>query len=254
MKPPSLSLRDQGAVVLRRDAAFVTTRWSLVLRVGNPHPEQSATALEALCRAYWYPIYACIRRQGKTPHQAQDLTQEFFLCLIESNSIGTADPDKGRFRSFLIASLRHFLANEWKHSQRQKRGGGQPHFSLVDGLAEGLYQKEPGDGASPEKEFERRWAETLLQRVLDQLQAEWDAGDRNRHFDDLKPFLIGGENLGSMAEAAGRLGVTEASLKWAVHTLRKRCREILRKEVAQTVSSPEEIDDEIHHLFVVLVG
>lgn len=223
------------------------------MRVGDPKPEESAAALETLCRAYWYPIYACIRRQGRTVHQAQDLTQEFFLRLIESKSIGTVDPDKGRFRSFLIATLRHFLANEWKHSHRQKRGGGQPHFSLDEGFAEGRYRNEPSESGDSEKEFDRRWAELLLQRVLDRLREEWNAGDCNRHFDHLCPFLIGGSGFGPMTEVAARLGVSEASLKWAIHKLRKRCREIFREEVAQTVGRPEEIDDEIHHLFAVLV-
>ena len=236
------------------DAVFATTHWSLVMRAGDQRSPESATSLEKLCHSYWYPLYAYVRRQGHAPHDAQDLTQEFFSRLLESNALDAVHPSKGRFRSFLIASLHHFLANEWKHAQRQKRGGGHTHFSLDEEIAEGRYRHEPADTFTPENAFERRWAETLLQGVLDRLRAEWNEKDSIRHFDDLKPFLIDGNEAAPFAEAALRFGVTEASLKWAVHKLRCRYREIFREQIAHTVARPEEIDDEIRHLFSVMAG
>lgn len=231
---------------------FLTTRWSVVLRAGNSGSSESGAALEKLCHAYWYPLYTYVRRQGRAPHEAQDLTQEFFSRLLESNGLDAVHPSKGRFRSFLIASLNHFLANEWKHSQRQKRGGGHTHFSLDEAMAEGRYQHEPAGNFTPEKAFERRWAEALLQGVLDRLRDEWENNETARRFDDMKPFLIEGRDAAPFAEAALRLNVTEASLKWAVHKMRKRYGEIFREEIANTVSSPEEIEDEIRHLFSVM--
>lgn len=232
--------------------AFPNTHWSMVLRAGDGRAPESASALEKLCKGYWYPLYAYVRRQGHAVHEAQDLTQEFFSRLLEGNSLGSVHPDKGRFRSFLIASLKHFLINEWKHSQRQKRGGGQAHFSLDEAVAEGRYQNEPVENFTPEKAFERLWAETLLQRVLDRLRDEWEVKDTTRQFVDLKPFLLDGKGTTRIADVAIRLGITEASLKWAVRKLRQRYREIFREEIAHTVSRPEDIDDEIRHLFSVL--
>ncbi len=250
---PVSSLEQNFGPVPAADA-FATTHWSMVLRAGDQQSDGSAAALEKLCRAYWYPLYAHVRRQGKAPHDAQDLTQEFFSRLLESHSLEAVHPSKGRFRSFLIASLNHFLANDWKHSQRQKRGGGHIHFSLDEAAAEGRYQHELPDHFTPDKAFERRWAETLLQTVLDRLRAEWETGTALQSFEELKPFLIEGREAAPLAEAAGRFGVTEASLKWAVHKLRRRYAEIFREEIANTVSSPDEIEDEIRHLFSVMAA
>lgn len=222
------------------------------MRAGKQQSEESGPALEKLCQAYWYPLYAYVRREGRTSHEAQDLTQEFFASLLETHALEGVHPDKGRFRSFLIASLRHFLANERKHSHRQKRGGGRVHFSLDEERAEGRYQHEPSDNFTPERAFERRWAETLLQGVLDRLRDEWDAKDTTLLFENVKPFLIGSEETATFQVIARRLGVTEASLKWTVHKLRQRYQKIFREEIANTVSTPEEIEDEIRHLFVVL--
>lgn len=232
--------------------SFPTTRWSMVLRSGNQCLPESGEALEQLCRNYWYPLYAYVRRQGHAVHAAQDLTQEFFSRLLESKGLDSVHPDKGRFRSFLCASLSHFLANEWKHSRRHKRGGGKPHFSLDGDAAENRYQHEPLDHLTPEKMFERRWAEALLQCVLDRLRAEWERNDTARNFEDMKPFLLDRRGSARIADVAVRLGLTEASLKWAVRKLRQRYREIFREEIAHTVSCPEDIDDEIRHLFSVL--
>ena len=248
----SISEKTLGPVVA--DAVFSTTHWSVVLRAGHQQPGDSAAALEKLCHAYWYPLYAYVRRQGKSPHDAQDLTQSFFSHLLESHSLAAVHPSKGRFRSFLIASVNHFLANDWKHSQRQKRGGGHLHFSIEEQTAEGRYQHEPPDHFTPEKAFERRWAETLLQSVLDRLRHEWETTGTPRHFDEIKLFLIEGKAAAPFAEMAARLSVTEPSLKWAVHKLRKRYGEIFREEIASTVSSPDEIDDEIRYLFSAMAG
>ena len=233
-------------------STFQTTHWSMVLRAGDAGSLESTVALEKLCHGYWYPLYAYVRRQGHAAHEAQDLTQEFFSRLLESQALEAVHPSKGRFRSFLIASLEHFLANEWKHSQRQKRGGGQTHFSLDEETAEGRYQHEPADHFTPENAFERRWAETLLQGVLDRLRDEWDGHGALQSFEDLKAFLIKGQDAEPFAGTALRLKVTEASLKWAVHKLRRRYGEIFREEIAHTVSSPDEVDAEIRHLFSVM--
>lgn len=233
-------------------AAFVTTHWSVVMRAATQGSPDSGPALEKLCRTYWYPIYAFARRQGRAHHEAQDLTQDFFSRLLESEALDSVHPQKGRFRSFLIASFRHFLANEWKAARRQKRGGGQELLSLDEEDAEGRYKRDPADHLTPEKVFERRWAETLLADVLDRLQSEWEANKSNGCFEDLKPFLLGGGDASPFASVAVRLNVTEASLKWTVHKLRQRYREIFREEIAHTVASPEEIDDEIRHMFTVM--
>ena len=247
---PDLSVPATG-----RD--FCTTHWSMVLRAGDAQSPGSLDALEKLCRAYWYPLYAYVRRKGTDAHGAQDLTQEFFARLLQDNSLASVQPSKGRFRSFLIASLNHYLANDWKHSQRQKRGGSHPHFSLDEAAAEGRFQYEPADSFTPEQAFERRWAETLLQGVLDRLRDEWErkaTGEATCRFDDVKPFLLDGREAAPFAEAARRLDVTEASLKWVVHKLRKRYGEIFREEISHTVSGPDEIEDEIRHLFSVMTG
>ena len=235
-------------------ASFVTTHWSVVLRAGNQHSPESASSLEKLCCVYWHPLYGYVRRQGKNPHDAQDLTQEFFSCLLASHSLGAVHPSKGRFRSFLIAALNHFLANDWKQARRQKRGGDHTHFSLDAATAEDRFQHELPDHFTPDKAFERRWAETLLQTVLDRLRAEWEPDGAPRHFDEMKAFLIEGKDAATFAEVAGRLGVTEASLKWSVHKLRGRYGEIFREEIASTVSHPDEVEDEIRHLFAVMAG
>jgi RNA polymerase sigma factor (sigma-70 family) len=236
-------------------AQFRTTRWSMVYRAGaqSRSAEDTQRALEELCQAYWYPLYAYVRRLGHSPEDAQDVTQDFFSRLLEDNSLASVHESKGRFRSFLLASFKHLLANEWKHAHRQKRGGGKVHFSIEQEMAEGRYYKELLDRADPERLYERQWAETLLKRAIDRLRDEWESKDGTRRFEDLKPFLV---DKGSVAFAtvAARAGVTEASLKWAVHKLRGRYRELVREEIAHTVSSPDEVDDELRHLFLVLAG
>jgi RNA polymerase sigma factor (sigma-70 family) len=235
-------------------AQFRTTRWSVVYRAGakSSSSGEGRRALEELCRGYWSPLYAYVRRQGYSPEDAQDLTQEFFSRLLADDSFAAVHESKGRFRSFLLASIKHLLANEWKRATRQKRGGGAVHFSIEDEIASGGGRHELLDHLDPEKAFEKRWAETLLQRVLDRLREEWEDKGNTRHFDELKPFLIDIRGSVPFAEAAARAGVTEASFKWAVHKLRRRYRELVREEIAQTVTSEDEIDDELRYLFSVL--
>jgi RNA polymerase sigma-70 factor (ECF subfamily) len=235
-------------------ASFQTTHWSLVLRAGQGASPQSHEALEALCRVYWYPLYSFIRRQGHGPEEAQDLTQEFFSQLLARNALALADPAKGRFRSFLLASLKNLLANEWKRGRRQKRGGGATAFSLDAVAAEERFSLEPADSSTPETIYERRWAEALLDRVLTRLHHECDASGRTERFETLKGFLLDDRGTTSLADAATRLGLSVVAVKGVVHRLRRRCREIFREEVAHTVERPEEVDGEIRQLLNALEG
>jgi RNA polymerase sigma-70 factor (ECF subfamily) len=240
---------NQIAGARRAGGEFATTHWSVVLLAGREHSPQSAAALEALCQAYWYPLYSFTRRQGNSPQEAADLTQDFFLHLLSTNALASVASEKGRFRSFLLASLKNLLANEWRHARRQKRGGGVAPFSLDEGLAEGRYQQELTDDSNPEAAFDRRWAETILGRALDRLRQECDGPEKSRRFDEVKEFLLGERRPGSLAAAANRLSLSLTAAKGLVHRLRRRFRELIRDEVAQTVSRPEEIDEEIRHLF-----
>jgi RNA polymerase sigma factor (sigma-70 family) len=233
-------------------AAFATTHWSVVSRAADSRSPESAEALEVLCRSYWPPLYAYVRRRGRDVHDAQDVVQEFLRRLLEQKDLGHVDSHKGKFRSFLLASMNHFLANEWNRSQTQKRGGGRIIFSLDQALLDGVPGVEPFSTATPEKEFEARWAEAVIKRVLEQLRLEWERRYQARHFDDFKVFLMEERGAAPFAEAAARLGISESALKSIVHRLRKRYRELFREEIAHTVSSPEEIDEEIRFLFAAL--
>jgi RNA polymerase sigma factor (sigma-70 family) len=234
--------------------AFVTTHWSLVVSAGRNDTPHARNALEKLCRAYWFPIYAFVRRQGHGPHDAQDLTQEFFARLLEKKSLAVADPAKGRFRSFLLASLKHFLANEWDKTQAQKRGGGQILIPIDVATAETSGGFEPADHLTPEKNFERRWALTMLEQVLRRLRAEYVRDGRENLFEQLKPTLTEVSRSVRYAEIAAQMGTTEGAVKAAVHRLRQRYRELLRAEIADTVASPGEVEDEIRNLFAALAG
>jgi len=231
---------------------FATTHWSIVLQAAETDSPQAAEALARLCRAYWYPLYAYVRRQGHTVEDAQDLTQEFFARLLERKSLRLADRTRGRFRTFLLTSLKHFLINEWKQANRQKRGGGLQIISLDAEATETRFQAEPADNRSPDKAFERRWAMVLLDRALDQLQREFAAAERGQVFEELKATLTGQDNESSYAEIGGRLGMAEGNVKTAVHRLRRRYRELLREEIALTVEDPEAIDEEMRDLFAAL--
>lgn len=231
---------------------FATTHWSVVIQAGESDSAQAEAALAWLCRAYWYPLYAYVRRQGHAVEDAQDLTQEFFARLLERKSFQKADPVRGRFRTFLLTSLKHFLINEWKQANRQKRGGGLQIISLDAEETETRFRAEPADNRSPEKAFERRWATVLLARVLDQLQHEIAAAERGQVFEELKSTLTGQDNESSYAEIGLRLGMSEANLKVTVHRLRRRYRELIREEIARTVADPAAVDEEMRDLFAAL--
>ena len=217
---------------------------------GAADSQRAHRALEHLCTAYWYPLYAFVRRQGHSPHDAQDLTQEFFARLLARNFLGDADPAKGRFRSFLLGALKHFLSDEWDRARAQKRGGGQPPISLDAESAETRYQLEPADESSAEKIYERRWALALLDQVLKQLRDEFTRDGKEHVFDELKSALTGGKV--PYPEIAARLDVKEGAARTAIHRLRTRYRDIVRAEIAETVASPAEVDAEMQHLFAAL--
>ena len=204
--------------------AFLTTHWSVVLSAGDKDSPRSAEALEKLCQAYWYPLYAYVRRRGYSPEDAQDLTQEFFARLLDRNAVATVSPDKGRFRSFLLASMNHFLADEWDKARAQKRGGGQAPLPLQFDTAETRYGHEPADQVTPEQSFERRWALTLLDTVLNRLRATYEQEGRAELFAALNPCLVGDRTAQPYAELAVKLGVSEGTVKSAVHRLRQRYR------------------------------
>jgi RNA polymerase sigma factor (sigma-70 family) len=234
-------------------AGFAATRWTLVLAAarGNVTP-RAAEAMAELCRVYWYPLYAYVRRRGHDNHEAEDLTQEFFLRLLAKNYLADADREKGKFRAFLLASLKHFLANEWDRSQAQKRGGGQTVLPISTVDAESRYRLEPWHDLTPERLFERQWALTVLDQVLSRLRTEFTAEGKQAVFDKLKRFLTGGRESGGYAQVAADLQTTEGAVKTAVHRLRRRYRQLLRDEIAQTVAGPEEVDGEIEYLLSCL--
>ena len=231
--------------------SFATTHWSLVLAAGHGSRPDAGAALATLCEAYWYPLYYYVRRCGYRAEEAQDLTQEFFAKLLEKGSLKVADPDRGRFRSFLLASLTHFLANEWRRASARKRGGGKPAISLDAESAETRYRREPAHDLTPEKAYERRWALLLLEKALSKLRDEYAASGKSKVFARLSGFLAGREHV-LYEKAARELDMTEGAVKVAVHRLRRRCRAILRAEVAQTVADPADVDEELRHLMAAV--
>lgn len=235
-----------------RAVAFDTTHWSVVLKAGGETSTEAQAALDHLCRTYWYPLYAYVRRQGHNIEDAQDLTQQFFARLLEHKYLKLADRDRGRFRTFLLTSLKYFLINEWKQANRQKRGGGCQFISRDGSEMETRFMAEPSNGRSPDKAFERQWALVLLGRVLDQLQAEFASAGRGQVFEELKPYLTGEDIEGSYAEVGRRLGMTEGNIKVTVHRLRQRYRELLKKEILRTVDDLAIVDEEIRHLIAAL--
>ena len=227
---------------------FPATHWSVVLAARGGDDTDSMRALETLCRAYWYPLYAYLRRQGHSPHDAQDLTQGFFARLLEKHYLDAVDRDKGRFRSFLLMALKRFLAKEWERDHAQKRGGGQVALSLDTELAERRHQGEGAEHLAPDRMYERKWATTLLERALAALRQDCQALGREAEFDYLKGFLTAERGEIPYAEAAARLGMTEGTARMAVHRMRGRFRELFRVEIARTVARPEEVEDEVRYL------
>jgi RNA polymerase sigma-70 factor (ECF subfamily) len=229
--------------------SFVTTHWSVVLSAREANSPQSSAALEALCRSYWYPLYAHVRRQGYAPHDAQDLTQEFFARLLQKHYLDAAAREKGRFRTFLLVALKRFLANEWDRRHAQKRGGFTAVVSIDQEMAESRFAAEPAHQLQPDVLFDRQWAVTLLDRTMSRLREEYIASGRAKLFELLRGCLARDESALPYAEIAVRLNLSEAAVKMAVQRLRARYREILRAEIADTVAAPEEIEEEIRHLF-----
>lgn len=226
---------------------FAATRWTLVLNAAKQGgTEPARLALAELCRVYWFPLYAYVRRRGYSAEDAQDLTQAFFARLLEKNWLDAVAPEKGRFRAFLLAALKHFLANEWDKARAQKRGGGVVPVSLD---AETRYQREPVNELSPDRLFDRQWALALLETVLNQLRAEHDTNDKRWLFEALRGTLTGDQPEAGYAELGRQLGLNEGAIKVAVHRLRKRYRQLLRAEIAQTVNDPGQVAEELRSLF-----
>ena len=248
MTPPELLHPLPAAAPAR---PFDTTHWSVVLLAGQAQTPQSAEALEKLCRTYWSPLCAFIRRRGYGLEDAQDLTQKFFASLLERNDLETVDPIKGKFRTFLLAALTHFLANEREHAHAAKRGGGHSPLSL-DALPAEPRATEPSITASPDKLFDLRWASTVLEQALHTLESEMAAGGKPRQFERLKAFLTEDPRDGDYAAAALDLGLTNQNVAVVVHRLRQRYRELVRAEVAQTVANPLDVEDEMRHLYQAL--
>jgi RNA polymerase sigma factor (sigma-70 family) len=231
---------------------FSTTHWSVVLAAGDFDAAKSREAMERLCRTYWFPLYSYLRRRGYQTHEAEDCTQAFFAALLQRHGIERADPHQGKFRSFLLSCLNHFLADEHDRAAAAKRGGGREIISLDIEDAETRYGLEPAHDLTPEKLFEKSWSLTILGNAMSRLKAEFAEGGRQGLFESLKPHLPAGKGPTSYKDLAARLGMTEAAVKVAVHRLRGRYRQLVREEIAQTVSTPQQMDEEIRDLFAAL--
>ena len=233
---------------------FSTTHWSIVLAAGRKDSPCAAAALEQLCRAYWYPLYAYVRRRGYGREDAQDGIQSFFARLLERDLLSRATPQRGRFRSFLLKALQHFLADEHDRAVARKRGAGRPLISLDALEPEARYALEADDGNSPDMLFERRWATTVLEQAWARLEAEYAAKGKADLFRELRRFNSAQESAPGYAEAARALDLSENTLKSLVHRMRQRYQALLRAEIAHTVAEPAEVDEEIRHLLRVLAG
>jgi RNA polymerase sigma-70 factor (ECF subfamily) len=236
-----------------RAGSFASTHWSVVLLAGGARESPEVReALAHLCSSYWYPLYVFIRRQGHSADDAEDLTQEFFTRFLENGFLSTVEKSGGKFRTFLLACCRHFLANERDFARAQKRGGGRPTLSLDFSVAADRYRAEPSSAESAERLFERRWALTVLEQVLEQLQREYQADDRGELFAHLRSVLVGATEALSYGQIGADLGMNEAAVRKAAQRLRQRYRSVLRERIAATVDDPGKIDDEIRDLFAAL--
>ncbi len=231
---------------------FATTHWSVVQKAGGAITALARDALEKLCTAYWSPLYAYVRGKGHDEHEAQDLTQEFFTRLLARNDFAGLDPGRGRFRAFLLASMNHFLAKEWRKAGTLKRGSGRALLSLDTALAEQCYGAQASVEAAPEHLFDRRWAETVLERAGQQLREEFIREGRETLFRELNTFLSTPAVAGSYATAAARLQMTEVAVAKSVERLRRRYRDLVRGEIAQTVNTTAELEEEMRYLLEVL--
>ena len=228
---------------------FATTHWTVVLAAGKRATPQSDGALEQLCRTYWFPLYAYVRRRGHTKEDAEDLTQAFFARFLAKNYLAGLSAERGRFRAFLLASLKHFLINDWKKSQCQKRGGGEAPLSLDWQTADTKFQVAATNEPSPDKVFDREWALALLAKVIERLQKECEADGKAKLFEQLKIFLTAGKSETAQRETAKTLGMEEGAVRVAVHRLRKRYRNLLRDQIAQTLADAADVDEEMRALF-----
>jgi RNA polymerase sigma-70 factor (ECF subfamily) len=243
--PEAIQSDDSGA----NAEAFATTHWSVVRLAGRLSSPAAESALEKLCRGYWYPVYAFVRRRGSGPHDAQDLTQEFFSRLLRKNTFADADPAKGRFRSFLLGALKHFLSDEWDKARAEKRGGHNETFSLDALEPEARFALEPATDLTPERIFDRRWGMTQLDQALRRLREEFKTAGKAPQFELLKPFLTSDAGPGGYDDVAAQLETSPQTVAVSVHRLRQRYREAVRAEVAHTVTSPDQIDEELRGLF-----
>jgi RNA polymerase sigma factor (sigma-70 family) len=236
------------------DPQFHTTHWSLVVAAAGEGGEQPRAALEELCQAYWYPLYAFLRRRGHNAEDASDLTQGFFAVLLAKGYLADADPERGRFRSFLLTAVARFAGKEHDRANAQKRGGGQRLLSIDFQDGESRYLREPIDSWTPERIFERRWALTLLDRTLAKLRQDYAHTGKLAQFDALKVFLTGASGTPPLCQVAEQLVMTEGAVKVAVHRLRQKYRELLRSEIAQTVGAEEDVESELTLLLAALRG
>ena len=235
-----------------RGDIFVTTRWTVVLSAGRKSSPHSDKALAELCQTYWYPLYAYVRRQGKSKEDAEDLVQAFFASFLAKNYLEGLSAERGKFRAFLLVSLKHFLANEWDKANRQKRGGGVEHLSLDWQSADERYHLDPPDPTSPDRTFDREWALALLEHVISRLRTECVKDGKEKLFDQAKGYLMVGETAIPYAEAAQALALDEGAVRVAVHRLRRRYRELLRDEIAQTLADPAQVAEELRSLQAAL--
>lgn len=235
-----------------RSVSFPDTRWSVVLQASVETGGAGKTALEQLCRDYWFPLYAFLRRRGHSPEDAQDVTQGFMLHLIEGPLLGRADQERGRFRSFLLGALQHFLAKELRRQQAVKRGGTREIVSLDAEEGERLFALEPADEVTPEVQFERSWSFALLEHVFARLRGEYERAGRAELFEKLQPYLAGKERMPGYEQVGLQIGLSRSGVGVSIHRMRCRYGELLRDEIAQTVSSPEEVDAEIAHLMAAV--
>lgn len=233
-------------------AVFATTHWSVVLEAGQDESAGSRAALEQLCRNYWRPIYAYIRRRGHAPHEAEDLTQSFLAHFLERKLLSVVDRQRGRFRTFVLHACEYFLAKEWRNATRLKRGGGHQILSLDVSAAEDGYQNEPADHLTPERLYERQWVLSLLELALERLRQEWIVAGKTTQFAILQLFLSGERKSMTCAQAALELGMSEGAVRTAVHRLRQQYAEIVRSEVGQTLTRQEDLEEELRHLLSVL--
>jgi RNA polymerase sigma factor (sigma-70 family) len=243
---------NKPAVSPPHSHTFATTHWSVVISAGRNSSPDSKQALASLCETYWYPLYAYVRRRVPDIDEAKDLTQAFFAALLEKNYVGSAAPDRGRFRAFLLTAFKHFLSKQWEKAKAQKRGNGRAPISLDFESADSHFRIEPESGLTAEQLYDQQWAIALLGQIMERLKVEFERAGKAKQFDELKGFIIGDHAGTTYAQVAEKLNTTEAAAKKSASRMRGRYRELLREEISQTVTGPDEVQDEIRNLFATL--